>query len=98
MGGAWDQITVADLNQPSSLSFALGVLVPWTRTNHMYSVTITIQDEDSHPIGKADATFTVGRPPMAQPAPQRVLLAVPSAPVVYPHYGTYVVTASIPSL
>jgi hypothetical protein len=100
MGGAWDQLTVLDLQQAVLFSFALGILVPWNATNQQYTVHISIEDEDKQPIGvRADAGFTVGRPPLAAPGTtQRVLLAVPVVPVVLPKYGSYTVTAAIPGL
>lgn len=46
MGGAWDQIAVADFTQPVSFSLALAVLIPWHATNERLPLTVSFESED----------------------------------------------------
>src|SRR5438094_441538 len=97
MGGAWDRITILDRAQPTAMSLALSISVPWHAANRPYIVQIIIEDGDGHPLMQTEASFTVGRPPHAVPGqPFRTLLAVPSALVQFPKYGAYLIRATIP--
>jgi len=96
MGAAWERIGVADFNQPLTISFALGVLVPWNATNRQHSVVLTMHDADGQPLDfRVEASFVTGRPPGLNGETQRVLLAVPGASVVLRGPGNYVLSATI---
>jgi len=99
MGAAWERIGVADFGQPLSISFALGVLVPWNATNRQHTVTLTMHDADGQRLDfRVEASFVTGRPPQLNGETQRVLLAVPGATVQLPGPGSYVLSASVDGL
>lgn len=97
MGGAWNRMWTQDIGQPSPLSFAIGILVPWNATNIQHQMALWIEDKDGVSVGfRADVGFAAGRPPYAdQGEVQRVVLALPSVPVAFPAYGMYVAKATI---
>ncbi len=97
MGGAWDRVFIADFQQPATISFAVGVLVPWNATNMQHTLVITVVDPDENPIDfRAELGFVVGRPPWAhQGETQRAILALPAVPVRFPQAGTYVLSATL---
>ena len=96
MGAAWDRIGVADFTKPMPLSVAVGVLVPWTATNQPHAVALTLRDADGAPVEfRVEANFVTGRPPNLNGETQRVLLAVPTAGVLLPGPGNYVLAAAI---
>lgn len=92
MGGAWDRVSVQDLQSATFISLAVGILVPWNATNQQHRATIGIEDEDGNNTGfSVEAGFTAGRPAFARAGQsQRVVLALPLVPVRFPEYGTYV--------
>lgn len=96
MGAAWERIGVNDFGQPLTISFALGVLVPWNATNRPHTVALTIHDADGRKLDfRVEASFVTGRPPGLNGETQRVLLAVPAAGVLLPGPGNYVLSASV---
>ena len=98
MGGGWTQTYVQDFQQAVPISFALGILVPWNATNQQHMVQIMIEDPDGRtPISfTLQAQFVAGRPATAQAGEvQRVLLAVPVTPVLFPAPGAYEVVARV---
>lgn len=97
MGGAWDRIFAQDLRNPSVISLAIGILVPWLATNQQHSATIGIEDADGVSVGfQAEVGFNTGRPAGAEVGEaQRVLLAIPSLAVQFPRYGRFYVQAYI---
>lgn len=96
MGAAWERVGVTDFAQPLTISFALGVLVPWNATNRPHIVALTIHDADGKPLGfRVEANFVTGRPPNLNGETQRVLLAVPTAGVLLPGPGSYVLSAAV---
>jgi hypothetical protein len=99
MGAAWERIGVTDFGQPLTISFALGVLVPWNATNRPHTVSLTIHDADGQLLDfRVEASFVTGRPPNLNGETQRVLLAVPSALVRLPGPGSYVLSAAVDGL
>jgi hypothetical protein len=99
MGAAWERIGVSDFAQPLTISFALGVLVPWNATNRPHTVALTIHDADGRPLDfRVEASFVTGRPPNLNGETQRVLLAVPTAGVHLPGPGSYVLSAAVDGL
>lgn len=96
MGAAWDRIGVNDFRQPLTISIALAILVPWLATNQQHQVTLTLRDVDGHPVDfRVEASFIAGRPAQVDGEIQRILLAIPAAPVVLPGPGGYVMAAAI---
>lgn len=97
MGGAWENIYVQDLSQPSLISIAVGILVPWEAANQQHKIRIVIEDSDGHEIGfTAEAGFAVGRPPWAAVDEiQRVVIAIPTIPVTFQKLGVYILRAEI---
>jgi hypothetical protein len=99
MGAAWERIGVTDFNQPLSISFALGVLVPWNAADRPHTVVLTIHDADGQPLDfRVEANFAPGRPANLNGETQRVLLAVPAAGVRLPAPGDYVLSATVDGL
>ncbi len=97
MGGAWDRQMVRDFTRPVPISFALSILVPWTRTNEEHQIVIELVDANSTPTGlTVEGAFTAGRPPTAiKGEAQRVTLAFPGIPHVFPGPGRYVLRVAI---
>ena len=97
MGGAWDRLTINDINAPVALSIVIGVLVPWNLTNESHQLQIRIEDEDGSP-------HTAQRPipPSMSGVPSRSTkgqrfraIAVLSNQWKLPKPGAYSVTASV---
>jgi hypothetical protein len=97
MGGAWEHIYTQDLTQPSLISIAVGILVPWEAANQQHKIRIVIEDSDGQEIGfTAEASFAVGRPPWASVGEtQRVVIAIPTIGVTFMKLGVYVLRAEI---
>lgn len=99
MGGGWDRVLVPDFSQPVTMSFALGVVVPWHATNVRHTIQLAIEDLDRRrPVDFGlDAGFVAGRPPLlAEEADtQRILLAVSRVPVKFDQPGAYQAVARI---
>jgi len=51
MGGAWDRMFVPDVKNPTTISFAAVILVPWNATNQQHSVNLSVEDTDGHNVG-----------------------------------------------
>ncbi len=85
MGGAWDRMFVPDVKNPTTISFAAVILVPWNATNQQHSVNLSVEDTDGHNVGfTIEVGFNAGRPPWpAQGEAQRVVIAIPAAPIVF---------------
>jgi hypothetical protein len=99
MGAAWERIGVTDFAQPLTISFALGVLVPWNAANRQHTVALTIRDADGQALDfRVEASFMPGQPPNLNGETQRVLLAVPIAGVRLPGPGDYVLSATVDGL
>lgn len=98
MGGGWDRYTVQDFRQPVSISFALGILVPWNATSRERTIQVTIEDLDrNQPVEfSVQVNFVVGRPATAREGQtQRIILAIPAVPVRFPGAGVYQAVARI---
>ena len=96
MGGAWDRLTINDINAPVALSIVIGVLVPWNLTNESHQLQIRIEDEDGSPIRpNAQATINVGRPVSSTKGQRFRAIAVLSNQWKLPKPGAYSVTASV---
>lgn len=100
MGGGWDRYFVQNFGQPIPVSFALGILVPWHATNKQYTVIITVEDVDRHPIPsfRFEGTFVTGRPPhIGVGETQRVILAIPTVLIKFENPGAYQAVAHLSS-
>jgi len=98
MGGGWDRVFVQDFQKPVTISFAVGLLVPWNATNIRHTVQITIEDHDrKQPTGfSVDASFVTGRPPLiTEGESQRTILALPGVPITFEGPGAYQAVARI---
>ncbi len=97
LGGAWDRMFVEDIKLRSVISVAIGILVPWNATNKMHTASIAVVDTDGQPAGfSAELQFSQGRPPwITGVETQRIVLALPAVPIVFPRFGDYVVKAYI---
>lgn len=92
MGGGYDRILLKDEPPHAfTLSFAVGVMVPWNACNQEHRITFAVEDAEGKDIGfTAEVGFNVGRhPSMAPGESQRVMIAPPQAAVAFPGYGTY---------
>lgn len=95
MGGGWDGVGVANIDEPVAFSVALAVLVPWHATNQDHMLTLSLQDADSKELMRVQAGFRTGRPPILEEgADQRVMFALPLA-LTFPGAGTYFVVGSV---
>jgi hypothetical protein len=97
MGGGWDRLAIADFAKPVTLSFAVGVLVPWNATNQEHQLDLTIEDFDGRPTGfHTGVRFTAGRSPSAIPGQsQRIMIAIPAVAHAFPAAGKYTLQATI---
>ncbi len=78
MGGAWDQITVADPAQPINFSVAMGINIPWNATNEHHRMRLVVEDADGTMLVELEGEFVAGRPPhLGAGSTQRVLFATP---------------------
>ena len=96
MGGGYTHQNIVDFSKPLVLSMALGVLVPWHKTNERHEVAIRIEDEDGNELEpKIDAAVEVGRPPQAvQGEIFRPIIAV-SGQWKIPGPGTYRIVTTV---
>ena len=77
LGGGWNQLTANKFPHPQSMSIALSIAVPWTRTNEKHSFEIEIASADGETIKKLPGQFEVGRPAGLPPGQdQRAQFAV----------------------
>ncbi|HEY7778671.1 MAG TPA: hypothetical protein VIC85_00535 [Ktedonobacterales bacterium] len=89
MGGAWDQIGVADFARPLTFSLAVGLVIPWNATNVDHTLELSLLDEDGNALFQWSGGFKTGRPTeLPQGASQHSILAF-TVSVVLPHAGTY---------
>src|SRR5438270_7253247 len=63
MGGAWDQIGIADPSQPIQFSVALGINIPWHATNEHHRMRLVVEDADGAKLSEMEGEFVAGRPP-----------------------------------
>jgi hypothetical protein len=96
MGGAWDRLFLANLDQPVPIFVAFCAVVPYTETDDDHKLTITISDADGSAIAPAlTVGFKTGRPPqLERGGSQRLPFAV-EAVLKFPAYAAYAVKASI---
>jgi hypothetical protein len=92
MGGGYDRIYLSE--EPPrvfSISFVVGVLVPWNACNQEHRLDFAVEDSEGQALDfSARATFNVGRSPHMEPGEvQRVMLAPPQVAVTFPVYGSY---------
>jgi hypothetical protein len=96
IGGGWDQVGVLDFAQPVNVSIALGILIPWKDANRQQLVTLTIEDQDGHPVkGPSTIQFTVGRPPYAVEGQSFRAMIVVNDQIHLPGAGTYRVLVTL---
>jgi hypothetical protein len=95
MGGGWDNIQVANLEEPVTLSVAIAIMVPWLATNQDHLITLRLVDEDDNELIKLQVGFKTGRPPTLPDAEtQRVMLALPLS-LKFPKAGKYTVVGTV---
>jgi hypothetical protein len=99
LGGGFDRLFVPNINEPSSVSFAvaLGITVPWTAANEFHHATIRLSTEDGHALEpQVQVAFNVGRPSMANQGQSfRAIVAV-RVNFKLPTGGAYVLEANMP--
>jgi len=95
MGGAWDRMWVADFAQPQSVSFAVGLLVPWSATHEEHRLSIRITGDDETEVANVQVGFRAGASAqMQRTESQRVAMAFQVQPKLQ-RPGTYMVRAMI---
>ncbi|MGA3056716.1 MAG: hypothetical protein ABSE70_01570 [Candidatus Limnocylindrales bacterium] len=96
MGGGWDSVFVASVEQPVPVSIACGVLVPWNETDDNHALAIAVQDLDGTAVAPPfSVTFKTGRSPsMENGASTHVPFAV-QAQLKFPSHGEYRIVASV---
>lgn len=73
MGGGWSRNYTP--NQPSNMSLAIKIAVPWNEANQPYSLTVRLVDENHEPVQNPndgeniglEGKVEVGRPPGLKP-------------------------------
>ena len=94
MGGGWSQLWLKEFpGRPAvPIAVALGLRVPWSRTNETFGFALELRDADGGRVGDEPAVsgrFEQGRPPGLTPgSDQRVLMAFPVG-AVFPTPGRY---------
>ncbi len=91
MGGAWDSISIADLNAPITFSLALGILIPWQATNERHRMRLVVQSAAGLTLAELDGELVAGRPPQLEAGTQQRLLFATTFGVLLPHPGAYAV-------
>lgn len=95
MGGGWDGVGVANIDEPIAFSIALAVMVPWHATNQDHMLTLSLQDVDGKELVQLQVGFRTGRPPnLEEGADQRIMFALPLA-LKFPGVGTYCVVGRV---
>ena len=95
MGGGWDHLYVVDFGQAQSVSFGMGILIPWNATNVNHSLAIKVEGQDGNELATLSLNFNTGRPPtLGQCESQKVVLAFQLG-LNLPGPGTYVIKAFI---
>ena len=91
MGGAWDSISIADLNAPITFSLALGILIPWHATNERHRMRLVVQSAAGLKLAELDGELVAGRPPHLEAGTQQRLLFATNFGIVLPHAGPYAI-------
>jgi hypothetical protein len=95
-GASWDTLLVADIGQPATLPFACGVKVPWAEADAEHKLTLSVAGADGRPIAPHhEEPFRVGRSRLAGPEDPAHQPFTIRWEVIFPGYGTYVVTATV---
>lgn len=96
MGGAWDQLNVANFQAPVMMSLALAVMVPWNETNETHEMELYIETEDGVPLEpRIHGKLNTGRPPTAVKGQSFRSIVAVNGIWVFPGPGTYRVVASL---
>ena len=93
LGGGWSHLWFQEFpGRPPPFAIALGLRVPWHRTNQKYAFALELTDADGQRVGDQPVVvgeFEQGRPAGLTPgSDQRVVLAFPIA-TVFPNPGRY---------
>ena len=95
MGGGWDRLWVGDFGQPHDISFAVGVVVPWSATHGEHRLTIIMTNDDETEVGSAQVGFRAGASAqMERTESQKVLAAMTMQPRIE-RPGTYTLRAMV---
>ena len=96
MGGAWDHIFVANIEQPVDINLTCCALVPYSETDDMHTMEIAITDPDGGAVHPPfSVSFKTGRPPdLERGAFTRVPIAA-GARIKFPKYDCYTVAAVV---
>jgi hypothetical protein len=95
VGGGWTHLWLPEFPSRPPIPFfvAVGLRVPWNRTNQRFKFALQVRDSDENAIGDEPAAFgdfEQGRPPGLTPGTeQRLMMAVPIG-VEFPEPGRYV--------
>ena len=96
LGGGWSHLWLPEFpgRAPIPFALALGLQIPWNRTNVKLPWRLEVRDADGQPVGDepviAWGELEQGRPPGLRPgADQRVVLAIP-VNVEFPAEDQYV--------
>ena len=93
MGGSWDRIQPPDFPHRMMLGIALGVRIPFTRTDDQHTVSVELRHEDKRIVG-FEAKLTTGRPPGMAGMDVLVPMAF-NIPVAIPEEGQLVLQAAV---
>ena len=93
MGGSWDRIQPPDFPHRMMLGIALGVRIPFTRTDDQHTVSVELRHEDKRIVG-FEAKLTTGRPPGMAGMDMLVPMAF-NIPIAIPGEGQVVLRASV---
>jgi hypothetical protein len=78
MGAGWNVLRFPQLPQQWAFGLALGVDVPWDKTNQRHALTMHLEDPDGELLGdEFSLEFEAGRPPGSIPgSDQRIVLSL----------------------
>jgi hypothetical protein len=96
MGGAWDRLFVRDFEEPVGFSIAVSVVVPWTATNELHELTLSVETADGVKLEpQMGVGINVGRPPTAEAGQSFRALVAADVRYKLPGPGAYVVVAAL---
>jgi hypothetical protein len=94
LGGGWTHLWLPQFpgRAPIPFALALGLRVPWSRTNQRFAFALELRDADNERVGEepiAHGEFEQGRPPGLRPGTeQRIVMAIPVG-AEFPAAGRY---------
>jgi hypothetical protein len=95
VGGGWTHLWLPEFPGRAPIPFfvAIGLRIPWNRTNQRFTFSLEVRDSDEALIGgepAAHGDFEQGRPPGLTPGTEQPLMMAVPIGVEFPEPGRYV--------